>query len=178
VSDDGADAEPVARPLVAAGVLFFDAAGRVLLVEPTYKDGWEIPGGFVRIGETPSEGAAREVEEELGIRPGVGPLLVADWAPSPGEGDKLLFVFDGGRLTRADEDAARPDGVEISAWAYHDRERLESLLPPRLARRVHAALDRRGQGAGGSYLEHGTPWSGDSSDSSDSGDGGGSGAAR
>jgi hypothetical protein len=27
------------------------------------------------------------------------PLLVADWAPHPDEGDKLLFVFDGGRLT-------------------------------------------------------------------------------
>jgi len=35
----------MATPRVAAGVLFRDAQGRVLLVKPTYKDGWDIPGG-------------------------------------------------------------------------------------------------------------------------------------
>ncbi|HEX4831645.1 MAG TPA: hypothetical protein VH478_11200 [Trebonia sp.] len=32
-----------ARPLVAAGALFLDEEGRVLLVSPSYKQGWEIP---------------------------------------------------------------------------------------------------------------------------------------
>lgn len=150
--------EPVAQPRVAAGVLFFDEAGRVLLVKPTYKDGWEIPGGYIHPGETPSECAAREVEEELAIKPPIGRLLVADWAPNPGEGDKLLFVFDGGQLTQADREAVTPDGIEISTWAYHDRDQLESLLIPRLARRVLAALDHHGQG-GAQYLEHGVAWS-------------------
>ncbi|MGW6244366.1 NUDIX domain-containing protein [Streptomyces roseolus] len=35
------------RKRVAAGVLFFDDAGRVLLVDPVYKEPWEIPGGAV-----------------------------------------------------------------------------------------------------------------------------------
>ncbi len=47
----------VATPRVAAGVLFRDAAGRVLLVKPTYKDGWEIPGGYVERGESPHAAA-------------------------------------------------------------------------------------------------------------------------
>ena len=38
------------RVRVAAGVLFFDENGRVLLVHPTYKDEWEIPGGSLEIG--------------------------------------------------------------------------------------------------------------------------------
>jgi 8-oxo-dGTP diphosphatase len=46
-------------------VLFRDAAGRVLLVKPTYKNGWEIPGGYVDAGESPRAAAAREVKEEL-----------------------------------------------------------------------------------------------------------------
>ena len=35
------------RKRVSAGALFRDAAGRILVVEPTYKDSWEIPGGIV-----------------------------------------------------------------------------------------------------------------------------------
>jgi 8-oxo-dGTP diphosphatase len=47
---------PMAHPRVASGALFFDTQGRILLVKPTYKDGWEIPGGYVEPGETPVEG--------------------------------------------------------------------------------------------------------------------------
>jgi hypothetical protein len=48
---------------VAAGWLFQDAAGRVLLVQPAYKDSWEIPGGGVEEGESPGEAARRELRE-------------------------------------------------------------------------------------------------------------------
>lgn len=36
---------------VAAGVLLFDERDRFLLVDPTYKPGWEFPGGVVEAGE-------------------------------------------------------------------------------------------------------------------------------
>jgi 8-oxo-dGTP diphosphatase len=35
-------ADLFATPRVAAGVLIRDQASRLLLVKPTYKDGWEI----------------------------------------------------------------------------------------------------------------------------------------
>ncbi|MFF0292540.1 NUDIX domain-containing protein [Kitasatospora sp. NPDC004614] len=148
--------EVVARPRTAAGVLFFDPVGQLLLVKPTYKDGWEIPGGYLRAGETPSAGAAREVAEELGIAPPIGRLLVADWAPHPAEGDKLLFVFDGGILPDAERDAIRVDQLEVSTYEFHPPAHLDALLIPRLARRVHAAVAARAQGAT-AYLEHGVP---------------------
>ena len=49
----------------AAGALFVDERGRVMLVEPTYKPMWEIPGGVIESGETPSAACAREIDEEL-----------------------------------------------------------------------------------------------------------------
>jgi 8-oxo-dGTP diphosphatase len=102
----------MARPRVAAGVLVHDELGRVLMVRPTYKDGWDIPGGYVGRDESPAQAAERELAEELGLHRKPGRLLVIDWAPHPAEGDKLLFIFDGGTLTQAEGASLRPDGHE------------------------------------------------------------------
>ncbi|GFM95681.1 hypothetical protein Sfulv_04920 [Streptomyces fulvorobeus] len=76
--------EPTAET-VAAGVLFFDEEDRVLLVDPTYKPGWEFPGGVVEPGEAPAQAGIREVAEELGLHLTTVPrLLLVDWeAPRP-----------------------------------------------------------------------------------------------
>ena len=146
--------EPMAHARAAAGVLFFDEDGRVLLVRPSYKPGWDIPGGYLHPGETPSEAAAREVSEELGIKPPIGRLLVADWAPHPDEGDKILFVFDGGQLTPEHIAQIQLDPAEIAEIAYHDPALIGQLLIPRLARRIAASI--RAHSAGQTiYLEHG-----------------------
>nr|WP_123670827.1 NUDIX hydrolase [Actinocorallia herbida] len=143
------------RPVVAAGVLFFDEQDHVLLVVPSYKDYREIPGGYVEHGETPSEAAVREVREELGITPPIGRLLITDWAPNEAEGDKLLYIFDGGRLT--DEHLAKIhlDPAEIAAIEFHPISAAPTLTIPRLARRLHAAQTARSTGTTLS-LEHGS----------------------
>jgi 8-oxo-dGTP diphosphatase len=69
------------RKRMGAGVLFGDGAGRVLLVEPAYKDYWEIPGGCVDADESPYQAAIREAKEELGLSIVPGRLLVADRVP-------------------------------------------------------------------------------------------------
>src|SRR3954469_7975904 len=96
-------ADSFATPRVAAGALFIDAEGRVLLVHPTYKDTWDVPGGYVERGESPAAACRREIAEELRLDRFPQRLLSVDWAPSENEGDKLLFLFDCGPLG-ADED--------------------------------------------------------------------------
>jgi ADP-ribose pyrophosphatase YjhB (NUDIX family) len=153
VSDHDA---PSALARAAAGALFFDEGDRVMLVRPTYKPDMDIPGGFVEPGETPYQACVREVREELGIRPPIGRLLVADWAPHPAKGDLILFVFDGdvlgpetlARITFADH--------ELSAYDFHPVDELDEMLIDRLARRVKAAALARDLGET-VYLEHGRP---------------------
>jgi 8-oxo-dGTP pyrophosphatase MutT (NUDIX family) len=147
-------AEPMAHARAAAGVLFFDETGRVLLVRPSYKPGWDIPGGYLHPGETPTEAAAREVSEELGITPPIGRMLVVDWAPHPDEGDKILFVLDGGQLAPEYLDQIKLDPAEITEYAFHDPELIGQLLVPRLARRLSAAI-ASDPDTHTAYLEHG-----------------------
>ena len=144
----------MARPRVAAGVLFFDEADRVLLVRPSYKPGWDIPGGYVEPGESPKQACVREVEEELSITPPIGNLLVVDWAPHPDEGDKVLFIFDGGVLAAEHQLDIRPDPGEVAEWRFETADSLEELMPPRLSRRLFTAIGARSNGRG-AYAEHG-----------------------
>ena len=86
-----------ATPRVTAGALFVDD-GQVLMVHKTYGNGWDIPGGYVDIGESPADACHRELLEELGLERPARRLLAIDWAPNDGEGDKILYVFDCGEV--------------------------------------------------------------------------------
>ena len=50
----------------AAGVLFRDPDGKVLLMHRTDGQGWAFPGGGIEKGERPEQAARREVREETG----------------------------------------------------------------------------------------------------------------
>ena len=91
---------------MGAGALIRDSAGRVLVVEPTYKDTWETPGGAVEADESPRQACQRELAEELGLDIPVGRMLCFEWqGPEPDRTESLMLVFDGGVL---------PDGATIT----------------------------------------------------------------
>ncbi|MFF4174185.1 NUDIX domain-containing protein [Streptomyces sp. NPDC001744] len=145
----------LARKRVAAGVLFFNDAGQVLLVDPVYKAQWEIPGGAVEAEESPRAGACREVLEELGLDLAPGVLLGVDWtAARPGRSEGLVTVFDGGRLTPEQVGSIRLQDEELRGYAFVDVESVGELLLPVLARRVQACVRARAQGRT-VYLENG-----------------------
>ncbi len=125
-----------------------------MLVVPIYKDDREIPGGYVDRGETPRQGVIREVREELGISPPIGRLLVADWAPDDTDGDKILFVFDGGTLSARNLADIRLPPDEIAAYEFREVADLHLLTADRLVRRVTHACAARADGST-RYLEHG-----------------------
>ncbi|MEV6109663.1 NUDIX domain-containing protein [Streptomyces sp. NPDC051940] len=149
--------EPTAETL-AAGVLLFDDRDRVLLVDPTYKPGWEFPGGVVERGEPPARAGVREVAEELGLRLEIQPrLLVVDWEPPapPGYGG-LRLLFDGGQLDPDQRRSVLLPGPELRDWKFVTEDEARDLLPPVRFTRLHWALRAR-ERATAFNLEAGVP---------------------
>lgn len=143
------------RVRAASGVLFFDSEGRVLLVHPTYKDVWEVPGGSLELDESPIQAAEREIKEELGFAPRVGRLLCVDWVPpAPPWDGGLMFLFDGGVLGAEQIAGIRLRPEELDRFEFVAPDALDTILVPRLARRVAESVRAREEG-GSVYLEDG-----------------------
>lgn len=76
-------------PLVGVGTVTIKS-GKILLVKRAFDPGagkWSIPGGLVEVGEKLSEAAARETEEETGIKVDILELInVFDMIDPDGDG--------------------------------------------------------------------------------------------
>jgi ADP-ribose pyrophosphatase YjhB (NUDIX family) len=147
--------EGVPRIPASAGALIRDRQGRLLILKPTYKKGWTIPGGQVEAGgESPWDACRRETLEECGLTLRHGRLACVDFLrPKPGRPGGLRFVFDCGQLSDRDLSAIALQAAEIEDHRFVDVDEATSRLSGPVRRRVAAAArsDRC------LYLEDGRP---------------------
>jgi 8-oxo-dGTP diphosphatase len=149
------------RVPVSAGALIFDRSGRLLILKPTYKSGWTIPGGVMEAdGETPWAACQREVREECGVAVRSGRLVCVDFrhlrAGSPGG---IRFLFDCGPVADTALAAIVLQPEEISEHRLVPVAEAMSLLRAPIRRRVGAVRRRNGspRKRGLVYLENGRP---------------------
>ncbi len=154
--DDGRVADfDIPRLPASAGGLIGDGGGQLLILRPTYKRGWTIPGGQIESdGESPWEGCRREIREETGLEVASGRLVCVDFLrPKPGKPGGLRLLFDCGPLDPAVREGILLQADEIAEYRWADPEEAGRLLSGPLGRRVAQALaaDRP------VYLEEGRP---------------------
>jgi ADP-ribose pyrophosphatase YjhB (NUDIX family) len=141
---------------MAAGALFRDESGRVLLVDPVYRDTWDLPGGAVEAEESPHAACRREVAEELALDRAAGRVLAVDWVASrPERPEGLIVVYDGGVLTAADTAAITVAEDELAGFAFVHPDEVACRVTPLVARRIAASLDAVATGTVAS-LENGS----------------------
>ncbi|MFI6638015.1 NUDIX domain-containing protein [Streptomyces sp. NPDC050504] len=147
------------RVLAGAATLFRDAEGRILIVEPNYRQGWALPGGTIESesGETPRQGARRETLEEIGLDVAPGRLLALDWVPGTARPPLVAYVYDGGVLDAEQLAAIRLQEEELDSWRLVPVAELGGYLLGNLGRRVAAACAALESGTGPVELEDGVP---------------------
>ena len=110
-----------------------DEAGRVLLVQHSYRLGWSFPGGGVEWGETLEDALARELEEEVGVTLRGPPSLhgiFSNEANFPGDHIALYLVRD---WTRNGEYRQISEIAETGMFGFDD---LPAPLDPGTDRRL------------------------------------------
>jgi len=152
---DGVPGPDVPVPAVpaSAGALIFDQKARLLILKPTYKSGWTIPGGVMEAsGESPWEACVREVREECGLTVRVGRLACVDFRrPRPGRPGGVRFLFDCGRMDDAALGAVVLQPEEISEYRMVSLDKALTMLRAPIMRRVRAACAAKST----VYLEEG-----------------------
>lgn len=147
----------LARKRMAAGALFRDETGGVLLVDPAYKVTWDLPGGAVEAEESPHAACRREVCEELGLDRPPGRVLAVDWVPSrPERPEGLIVVYDGGVLSTEEIAVLAVADDELTGFAFVPKDEVPPLVTPLLARRIAACLAAADAGTVAA-LENGSP---------------------
>ena len=114
-----------AFPVSVKGVVV--RGGRVLLLR-NERDEWELPGGRLEVGETPSVCVEREIAEETGWRVRSGPLLDA-WVYRPAHRDVLVVAY-GCRLLPGQESLDPVLSSEHGAVGLFDRDEVDGLPLP------------------------------------------------
>jgi 8-oxo-dGTP pyrophosphatase MutT (NUDIX family) len=158
VSDaDAGRAEPlvaVPRIQASAGALIRDRKGHLLILKPTYKGGWTVPGGVIEIGESPWQACRRETKEECGLDVTAGRLVCVDFLhPKPGRPGGLRFLFDCGVFDDAILETVVIQPYEIAESRIVPLAVALPLLSGPVRRRVRAACEADQV----RYLENGRP---------------------
>ena len=102
--------------------------GRIVLVRqyryPVDTHVWEVPAGRLDPGETPDQGAGRELEEEVGLRArSLEPLLVF-WT-TPGFCDEVMHLF---RATGLESVPPRPEEDEDIEAAIFTLDEAQAMM--------------------------------------------------
>jgi ADP-ribose pyrophosphatase len=117
----------VVRHPGGAGALPLFDDGRVALVRqyrhPARRELLEIPAGRIESGESPETCAAREVEQEIGFRPGRMEKL-AEFYSTPGFCEEKLVVYLATELTASRQDLDHDELIEVVYLPLAEAERM------------------------------------------------------
>ena len=125
---------------MGVGCLLLNEHEKMLILQPTYKDHWLLPGGVIEANESPREACIREVKEETSIQCQPTRLLCVDYVSDRSKNlESVQFIFSGGIVNNKTKINLPQQEIScyqflspkkaISLLGVHSQARLASCLP-------------------------------------------------
>ena len=128
--------------IMGVGALILNEKSELLIVKPSYKDHWSVPGGVIDENESPRNACVREVKEEIGLDIENPKFLCVDWtSPMSEKGESLQFIFFGGILRAKQIKDIKLQAKEIGDYQFLSLEKALPLLSEKLKRRIPKCLE-------------------------------------
>lgn len=121
------------RPLVGVSALIIDG-DRILLVKRDKDPGmgaWKAPGGHMEFGESPEETAAREVEEEVGVKLGKVKFRTMTNDVFEDGSKHYITIWMEAKYEAGEPDVKAPEEESEVAWFHWDNLPQPLYLPIR-----------------------------------------------
>ncbi len=135
------DYEALPKKRMAAGALFLNEEGHILIVKPTYRQDWLLPGGVIEASESPREACIREVKEELNLEVALGQLLCVEYLSKDLQQTECVqFVFYGGQLNTSQIRSITLPEAELREYRFSPCDEACLLLSRKLAKRLPYCL--------------------------------------
>jgi len=133
--------EQLPQKRMAVGVIILNAKNELLIVKPTYKNHWSIPGGVIDKNESPRQACLRELKEETGLVLKNITLLCLDYmSPKvsgyPNKEENLQFIFYGGIIDGKTIAKIKLPKKELSEHRFVSKNKALKLVSDRLAKRL------------------------------------------
>lgn len=109
----------IPKKRMASGVIFLNAKDEILMVKPSYKDSWILPGGIIESFESPEEAAVREVREEIGLPQAHLNFIAVIHSPRISLNDDVMhFYFYGGALSQSEISRIQLQAEELEEFRF------------------------------------------------------------
>ncbi len=133
----------LAKRHTASGAFIFSAQNQLLILKPSYKDGWNLPGGVSDQFESPYQTVIRECKEETNLDIHIKDLVLIDYSRKiidDYEHDYIEFYFT---ATVKNLSEIQIDKEEIIDYKFVDITESQNYLTQNYHTRLTAFLNAK-----------------------------------
>ena len=132
--------QTLAKRHTASGAFIFNDQDQLLILKPSYKDGWNLPGGVTDEFESPYQTVIRECKEETNLNIEIQDLVLVDYIQEiikDKKYDHVEFYFT---VIVENISNIQIDNEEIIDYKFIDIKEAEDFLSPKYYQKLQAVL--------------------------------------
>ena len=135
--------ETLAKRHTSSGAFIFNEQNQLLILKPSYKDGWNLPSGITEVHESPYQTVIRECKEETNLNIEIQDLVLVDYIREKIKDKKYDYVEFYFTVKATNLSDITIDNEEIIDYKFIDLSEAQEYLTPIYYKRLTAVLEAK-----------------------------------